>query len=114
MDTDNNNDDESNNLEKISIKTDTKGNRIVIKSNESTNGLSNNQNKLLNIKKPIIKRTLTSNATAATNKNAVSAVLRNNEDQQGQVALKLLGDFIKKPNEKNTKNDGSIFKRLTF
>ena len=93
---------EKDSSDNLSIKTDIKGNRIVVK----TNDLSNNQNKLISIKKPIIKRTTTKTTT-------VTVLRNNNDDQQGQVALKLLGEFIKKPQNDNNK-DRSILNRLKF
>lgn len=101
-------DDDIDNGSSLSIKTDSTGNRIVIRANN--NDLSKNQNKLMSIKKPIIKRTV--------NSSSKSSILTSNEDKQGQVALKLLGDFIKKPQNdtksKNENNDRPILSRLKF
>jgi hypothetical protein len=112
MEVHNHDDDNDNNL---SIKTDSSGKRIVIKSNN--NDLSKNQIKLLNLKKPIIKRKI----------NNISTFVANNDEkqQQGQVALKLLGEFIKKPQndakqkpqndaKQKPQNDRPILSRLKF
>lgn len=108
MEVHNDDDDDDNNL---SIKTDITGKRIVIKTNNNNNNdLSKNQSKLLNLKKPIIKRKV----------NNISTFVANNDEkqqQQGQVALKLLGEFIKKPQndaKQKPQNDRPILSRLKF
>ena len=93
----------------LSIKTDSTGNRqIVIKSNNSD--LSKNQSKLLSLKKPIIKRKVPGNSS--------TFFVNSDDQQQGKVALKLLGDFIKKPPQNDAKqktnNDRPILSRLKF